>query len=150
MQKNTLLTLCSDRILQDVQFDKYRCARLVLSCLCNFDDPSMNRMSVAICSILAAKICTNETHLLGAQPMFMRKLLEIVRGKVEAQSLDITIKFTLSALWNLTGKYYVGICEFASPKMEELMYVVLFFQMNLPLRVKFFWKKGGWIYFYRS
>lgn len=104
MQKNTLLTLCSDRILQDVQFDKYRCARLVLSCLCNFDDPSMNRMSVAICSILAAKICTNETHLLGAQPMFMRKLLEIVRGKVEAQSLDITIKFTLSALWNLTDE----------------------------------------------
>ncbi|KAK6621766.1 hypothetical protein RUM44_001573 [Polyplax serrata] len=104
MQKNTLLTLCSDRILQDVQFDKYRCARLVLICLCNFDDTSINRMSVAICSILAAKICTNETHLLGAQPVFMRKLLEIVRNKVETQCVDITIKFTLSALWNLTDE----------------------------------------------
>ncbi|EEB12106.1 conserved hypothetical protein [Pediculus humanus corporis] len=104
MQKNTLLTLCSDRILQDVQFDKFRCVRLVLVCLCNFDDSSINRMSVAICSILAAKICTNETDILGAQPVFMRKLLKIVRNKVETQSVDITIKFTLSALWNLTDE----------------------------------------------
>lgn len=127
MQKNTLLTLCSDRILQDVQFDKYRCARLVLSCLCNFDDPSMNRMSVAICSILAAKICTNETHLLGTQPMFMRKLLEIVRSKVDAQSLDITIKFTLSALWNLTGK-------FSSFKIFFLLLIIHLINLFLLLR----------------
>lgn len=52
LQKNTLLTLCNDRILQDVTFDKYQCARLVMNCLCNFDDVPMNRMSVAICSIL--------------------------------------------------------------------------------------------------
>ena len=37
-------------------FDRYRCARLVMECLCQFLDPSMNRMSVAICSILAAKV----------------------------------------------------------------------------------------------
>lgn len=52
LQKNTLLTLCSDRILQDVPIQKYRCAKLVLDSLCAFEDPSMNRMSVAICSIL--------------------------------------------------------------------------------------------------
>lgn len=46
LQKNTLLTLCSDRILQDVSFDRYRCARLVLDCLCTFEDSSMGRMSV--------------------------------------------------------------------------------------------------------
>nr|KAG5711819.1 hypothetical protein BaRGS_023583 [Batillaria attramentaria] len=55
LQKNALLTLCSDRILQDVSFDRFRCAKLVMECLCAFDDNSMNRMSVAICSILAAK-----------------------------------------------------------------------------------------------
>ena len=27
-----------------------------MECLCSFDDTSMNRMSVAICSILAAKV----------------------------------------------------------------------------------------------
>lgn len=37
-------------------FDRYRCAKLVMECLCQFNDPSMNRMSVAICSILAAKV----------------------------------------------------------------------------------------------
>ncbi|XP_049783276.1 protein zyg-11 homolog B-like isoform X2 [Schistocerca cancellata] len=104
LQKNTLLTLCSDRILQDVSFDKYRCARLVMNSLCTFYDASMNRMSVAICSILAAKISTDETSLLGAHPKYMQKLLDIVRSKVATRSADITIKFTLSALWNLTDE----------------------------------------------
>lgn len=29
LQKNSLLTLCSDRILQEVTFDRFRCAKLV-------------------------------------------------------------------------------------------------------------------------
>lgn len=56
LQKNSLLTLCSDRILQDVNFDKFRCAKLVLDALCQFEDVNMDRMAVAICSILAAKV----------------------------------------------------------------------------------------------
>ena len=104
LQKNTLLTLCSDRILQDVTFDRYRCTRLVLDCLCSFDDSSMGRMSVAICSILAAKISTAETTVLGSTPRYMKKLLAIVRSKTETNHVDITLKFTLSALWNLTGQ----------------------------------------------
>lgn len=56
LQKNVLLTICSDRILQEVNFDKYRCAKLVMDCLCAWPDNSMNRMSVAICSILGKKI----------------------------------------------------------------------------------------------
>lgn len=98
------MTLCSDRILQDVTFDRYRCARLVLDCLCIFEDSSMSRMSVAICSILAAKISTSETTVLGSTPKYMRKLLAMVRAKMETSLVDITLKFTLSALWNLTGR----------------------------------------------
>uniref|UniRef100_T1J5A3 Uncharacterized protein n=1 Tax=Strigamia maritima TaxID=126957 RepID=T1J5A3_STRMM len=104
LQKNTLLTLCSDRILQEVTFDKFRCARLVMDCLCMFDDSSMNRMCVAICSILAAKISTSETSSLGAKPCYMKKLLSIVRSKMDEGVVDITMKFTLSALWNLTDE----------------------------------------------
>ncbi|KAL1415664.1 hypothetical protein MTO96_029084 [Rhipicephalus appendiculatus] len=103
LQKNTLLTLCSDRILQDVTFDRYHCARLVMDSLLAFDDPSMNRMSVAICSILAAKISTSETSSLGAKPEYMERLLRIVKSKLYAGEVDIMMKFTLSALWNLTG-----------------------------------------------
>jgi Zyg-11 family protein len=60
-------------------------------------------MSVAICSILAAKISTSETTVLGSTPKYMRKLLAMVRAKMESNMVDITLKFTLSALWNLTG-----------------------------------------------
>lgn len=59
--------------------------------------------SKAICSILAAKLSTSETTVLGSTPKYMRKLLAMVRAKMETQSVDITLKFTLSALWNLTG-----------------------------------------------
>lgn len=104
LQKNALLTLCSDRILQDVKFNRYRCARLVMECLCLFDDSSMNRMSVAICSILAAKISTDKTSLLGAKSRYMKKMLQLVKQKVDNNVIDMTLKFTLSALWNLTDE----------------------------------------------
>jgi len=104
LQKNVLLTICSDRILQEVNFDKYRCAKLVLDCLCSWQDHSMNRMSVAICSILAAKISTEETSTLGSHASYMKKLLSIVRGRMQENVMDITMKFTLSALWNLTDE----------------------------------------------
>uniref|UniRef100_A0A8D8YI04 Protein zyg-11 homolog B n=2 Tax=Cacopsylla melanoneura TaxID=428564 RepID=A0A8D8YI04_9HEMI len=104
LQKNALLTLCSDRILQDVSYDKYRCATLVMDCLCSFEDPSMNRMCVAICSILAAKIPTRLTSKLGVKPPYMVKLLSIVHRKTVTKQPDMTLRFTLSALWNLTDE----------------------------------------------
>ncbi|PNF20924.1 zyg-11-like protein B [Cryptotermes secundus] len=137
LQKNTLLTLCSDRILQDVAFDKYRCARLVMNCLCAFDDPSMNRMSVAICSILAAKISTSETSLLGSQPQYMRKLLSIVRCKVQTNSIDITIKFTLSALWNLTDESPTTCSVFLEEGgMDLFLEVLMTFQDECAVETK--------------
>ena len=62
------------------------------------------RMSGAICSILAAKISTEETSELGSHASYMKKLLSLVRERMTAQALDITLKFTLSALWNLTDE----------------------------------------------
>lgn len=76
-----------------------------MDCLCTFDDQSMNRMSVAICSILAAKISTSETSLLGSKTPYMQKLLSLVKLRTaEHQDVDTTMKFTLSALWNLTDE----------------------------------------------
>ncbi|XP_021927398.1 protein zyg-11 homolog B-like isoform X2 [Zootermopsis nevadensis] len=137
LQKNTLLTLCSDRILQDVAFDKYRCARLVMDCLCAFDDPSMIRMSVAICSILAAKISTSETSLLGSQQQYMRKLLSIVRSKMQTGSVDITIKFTLSALWNLTDESPTTCSVFLEEGgMHLFLEVLMTFQDECTIETK--------------
>lgn len=41
--------------------------------------------------------------MLGAKARYMKKMLELVKQKVENKVIDITLKFTLSALWNLTG-----------------------------------------------
>merc|ERR1719229_954248 len=61
-------------------------------------------MSVAIISILAARISTQDTSRLGSEPNYMKKLLELVRHHVTAGQVNITLKFTLSALWNLTDE----------------------------------------------
>ena len=45
--------------------------------------------------------------MLGAKARYMKKMLELVKQKVENKVIDITLKFTLSALWNLTGMFYI-------------------------------------------
>ncbi|XP_017762696.1 PREDICTED: protein zyg-11 homolog B-like [Eufriesea mexicana] len=137
LQMNTLLILCSDRILQEINFDKYRCARLVLNSLLIFNEPSMNRMSVAICSILAAKISTRETSMLGAQPHYIAKLLAMVRAKVASKSVDTTMKFTLSALWNLTDES-ATTCEVFLDEggMELFLNVLKSFQGQFSVETK--------------
>lgn len=125
LQKNALLTLCSDRILQDVDFDRYRCAKIVLDSLCTFEEVNMNRMSVAICSILAAKISTRETSELGGQTAYMKKLLAMVQQRVDNGNSDITMKFTLSALWNLTDESAATCAVFLENGGAELFLDVL-------------------------
>ncbi|KAK8773725.1 hypothetical protein V5799_011743 [Amblyomma americanum] len=49
------------------------------------------------------QISTSETSSLGAKPEYMERLLRIVKSKLYAGEVDIMMKFTLSALWNLTG-----------------------------------------------
>ena len=88
LQKNVLLTICNDRILQEVSFDKYRCARLVLDCLCAWHESSMNRMSVAICSILG-----EFSTFPPFGPYFRTMMLEDVTGSpyAPAKSMQVFI-----------------------------------------------------------
>ncbi|CAG9861304.1 unnamed protein product [Phyllotreta striolata] len=137
LQKNALLTLCSDRILQDINFDKFRCAKLVLDALCQFEDVNMDRMAVAICSILAAKVSTDETSKLGARPEYMRKLLAMVRRRADTNVVDITLKFTLSALWNLTDESAATCKVFLENEGEELFLKALkIFKDNSAIETK--------------
>lgn len=125
LQKNSLFTLCNDRILQEANFDRFRCAELVLNAFCAFCDNSISRMAVAICSIIAAKISTEETSKLGARPIYMRKLLEMVEKRVNTNVSDITLKFTLSALWNLTDESPTTSVMFLELKGANLFLNVL-------------------------
>lgn len=56
--------------------------------------------------VLAAKISSAETALIGSCPRYMNKLLDIVRRKLNEKAVDLTLGFTLSTLWNLTGKMF--------------------------------------------
>jgi hypothetical protein len=66
----------------------------------------------------AAKISTEQTSQLGSHSNYMKKLLSIVRERMQESVIDITMKFTLSALWNLTDESpktckvkHLGICR---------------------------------------
>lgn len=63
--------------------------------------------------------------MLGAQPQYMSKLLSMVRSKVQSKSVDITMKFTLSALWNLTDESAATCKVFLEEGGMELFLEVL-------------------------
>uniref|UniRef100_A0A674NDN1 Zyg-11 family member, cell cycle regulator n=1 Tax=Takifugu rubripes TaxID=31033 RepID=A0A674NDN1_TAKRU len=125
LQKNCLLSLCSDRILQEVPFNRFEAAKLVMQWLCNHEDQNMQRMAVAIISILAAKLSTEQTAQLGAEMFIVKQLLHIVRQKATQVMVDATLKFTLSALWNLTDESPTTCRHFIENQGLELFIKVL-------------------------
>ncbi|XP_048833366.1 protein zyg-11 homolog [Brienomyrus brachyistius] len=125
LQKNCLLSLCSDRILQEVPFNRFEAAKLVMQWLCNHEDQNMQRMAVAIISILAAKLSTVQTAQLGAELFIVKQLLHIVRQKTVQGTVDATLKFTLSALWNLTDESPTTCRHFIENQGLELFMKVL-------------------------
>ncbi|XP_031431106.1 protein zyg-11 homolog [Clupea harengus] len=125
LQKNCLLSLCSDRILQEVPFNRFEAAKLVMQWLCNHEDQNMQRMAVAIISILAAKLSTEQTAQLGAELFIVKQLLHIVRQKTSQSTVDATLKFTLSALWNLTDESPTTCRHFIENQGLELFIKVL-------------------------
>ncbi|KAM7378957.1 hypothetical protein PAMP_004542 [Pampus punctatissimus] len=125
VQKNCLLALCSDYILQDVPFDKYLAATLVINWLSSHEDPTLQRMAVAVISILVAKLSTEETAQLGKDAFIMKQLLAIVQQKAMVGVVDSTLKFALSALWNLTDEMPTAARSFIECQGLELYEEVL-------------------------
>ncbi|XP_071348588.1 protein zyg-11 homolog isoform X2 [Trachinotus anak] len=124
VQKNCLLALCSDYILQDVPFDKYLAATLVINWLSSHEDPTLQRMTVAVISILVAKLSTEQTAQLS-KDVFIMKLLAIVQQKAMVGVVDSTLKFALSALWNLTDEMPAAARNFIECQGLELYEEVL-------------------------
>ncbi|KAL3314595.1 zyg-11 B, partial [Cichlidogyrus casuarinus] len=155
LYKNCLLTICSDHVLHETKFSCKQCCELVFHSLLQFDDTHMNRMGVAIISILAAEIATSDLRDIARDPNRIKCLLSYVAEKCLLQtdirmtptheeemeclhsdlepitlppqrrfvassvpqyfsrmqvrrsgspSFDATLRFTLSALWNLTDE----------------------------------------------
>lgn len=67
----------------------------------------------------------------------MRKLLAMVKTRVESFLPDITLKFTLSALWNLTDESAATCSVFLEQRGAELFLEVLkVFRGNLAIETK--------------
>ncbi|PAA47060.1 hypothetical protein BOX15_Mlig000133g4, partial [Macrostomum lignano] len=118
LQKNALLTLCNDCFLHQAEFDRLWCLSLVCDGLVQFSDQHMVRMLVAIVSIVSAKVSSRDLALLGSQERLFARLVALVQDRrrlLRSQladlpkppgpsDLDPTLKFALSALWNLTDE----------------------------------------------
>ncbi|XP_040612937.1 protein zyg-11 homolog A isoform X2 [Mesocricetus auratus] len=105
LQKNCLLSLTSSRILTDVPFDRFNAAKLAMRWVCRRENPKMQTMAVSITSILALKLLPEEMEQLQEELiMTIKELLTIVRQKTAEKVDDVTLLFTLKALWNLTDE----------------------------------------------
>lgn len=67
----------------------------------------------------------------------MRKLLSMVQSRVESRVSDITLKFTLSALWNLTDES-AATCSVFLDQGGSLLYlrVLQKFKGNAQIETK--------------
>lgn len=150
---------------------RFEAAKLVMQWLCNHEDQNMQRMAVAIISILAAKVNARRASSPGARlsrltrvsisgaavhradgsagsgdvhregellppafaplqifltpPPLPQQLLHIVRQKATQVMVDATLKFTLSALWNLTDESPTTCRHFIENQGLELFIKVL-------------------------
>ncbi|MFH4976239.1 hypothetical protein AB6A40_002948 [Gnathostoma spinigerum] len=110
LQKNVWLTICNDHLLQTQNIDMYRTCAVALEAMVNTRDPSVSRMTIAIVSILAPKIPTTQSHALATNQRYVQYLIDVIKENIAASAAanenfsDFTIKFTLTALWNLTDE----------------------------------------------
>ncbi|XP_061694408.1 protein zyg-11 homolog isoform X6 [Syngnathoides biaculeatus] len=72
VQKNCLLALSSNYILQDVPFDTYLAATLAMKWLSGHEDPTLQRTAVAVFSVLVAKLPTADVAKLGEDVVLMK------------------------------------------------------------------------------
>ncbi|KAM3718870.1 Early embryogenesis protein [Dirofilaria immitis] len=110
LQKNVWLTVCSDHLLQSLNFDIFRTCEVALESMVNTRDPSVSRMTIAVVSILAPKLPTEQSHLLATNKRYVAHLIEMINENLDNPDNghdnfnNFTVKFTLSALWNLTDE----------------------------------------------
>lgn len=109
LQKNVWLTICNDHLLQSCPIDFHRTCSVALESMVLNRDSSVARMTIAIVSIVAPKFTASESRLLN-NPQYIAFLVDTMRQHLNelATTRDnashFALKFTLSALWNLTDE----------------------------------------------
>ncbi|KAK0393114.1 hypothetical protein QR680_000061 [Steinernema hermaphroditum] len=120
LQKNIWLTVCNDHLLQTLTdtHDMFRTCYVALEAMVASKDASIARMTIAIVSILAPKIPVARSQPLAREERYISYMigvlhenLTLVDDRPATQNPEdhddinvFTLKFTLSALWNLTDE----------------------------------------------
>ncbi|GMT16701.1 hypothetical protein PFISCL1PPCAC_7998, partial [Pristionchus fissidentatus] len=109
LQKNVWLTICNDHLLQSCPIDFHRTCSVALESMIQNRDSSVARMTIAIVSIVAPKFTASESALLS-DSRYVAFLVDTMKQHLNevATTRDnashFALKFTLSALWNLTDE----------------------------------------------
>ncbi|CAF1291380.1 unnamed protein product [Rotaria sordida] len=82
LQKNCLLTLCSDRILHEPHFNFYLLATLVMHNLLHYTDLAIIQPGVAILSLLTTRLTIDECTQLGSITN-LKRLLQLIEQQIE-------------------------------------------------------------------
>ncbi|VDL69595.1 unnamed protein product [Nippostrongylus brasiliensis] len=111
LQKNVWLTICNDYLLQLSGINFYRTCKVALESMLINTDAGVSRMTIAIVSIVAPKMRSQDARILASDVRYVKHLVHLMEQNlnhfrnsngVRAENSLYTLKFTLSALWNLT------------------------------------------------
>ncbi|XGW10815.1 hypothetical protein V3C99_012370 [Haemonchus contortus] len=111
LQKNVWLTICNDYLLQLSGINFYRTCKVALESMLINTDAGVSRMTIAIVSIVAPKMRSQDARTLASDVRYVKHLVHLMdqnlnhfrnSNGVRAENSLYTLKFTLSALWNLT------------------------------------------------
>ncbi|XP_049603227.1 protein zyg-11 homolog isoform X3 [Syngnathus scovelli] len=112
VQKNCLLALCSNYILQNISFDTYLAATLVINWLSSYKDPTLQRMAVAVISILVDKLSTAEVAKLGEDIYIMKNNIaeveELQRELMVADLLEHIVRLLQDTKVVMEVRYFAG------------------------------------------
>uniref|UniRef100_A0A8R1DSM1 Uncharacterized protein n=1 Tax=Caenorhabditis japonica TaxID=281687 RepID=A0A8R1DSM1_CAEJA len=150
LQKNVWLTICNDYLLHLDGIDFYRTCKVAMDTMLLNRDASVERMTIAIVSIVTPKMKPAEAKTLTIDPKYVNHLVRIMNDYLEAYHREYrngherdndnalyTLKFTLSALWNLTDECPTTCKSFLEAGGVEIAFRILrAFEMHGNVQTK--------------
>ncbi|KAK3546377.1 hypothetical protein QTP70_026172, partial [Hemibagrus guttatus] len=120
IQKNCLLTLCSNYILDVVSFNRCEAAKQVMMCLISNHDETLQSLCASVIVVLMSRLSQEEITQLGAEEFIMKHLLHVVQQKASMGLMDNILEGTLTALWGLTDETHPACTHFLQCEGLEL------------------------------
>jgi Zyg-11 family protein len=145
LQKNSLVILYSEQILEHLSYERYKCTKLVMDSLVNFKETDMNLMASVICSTHLMKLSIKEREVLCANDIYVKTLLNFIN----LSSNNDLIENTLSALVNLLVDSLNNCSKFLELKGLDVLFSLLEVRLDqfyinffyLFLNTKFFYSR---------